>query len=172
MDLVLIVPILWLPVVADFARFGKDTPSAARGAFARVFIASVWFGVLGILYLPATDSGDIPGFVAGMQLGLGALAILFLLQVDEIYATAYATGPTLEGLGVGPRTGFLPALVFVAAVPAAILLHTNEIEGYVLLITSAFLPAFAVILSHAFWPMPRQTIVPALAWASGFVLYQ
>ena len=171
-DIMLIVPLLLLPVVADFARFGMESRAAARGSFAGVFIASVWFGVLGILYLPATDTGDIPGFVAGMQLGLGALALLFLLQIDEIYANTYATVPTIEVLGVGTRARFAPAFVLVAAAPAAILLRVSDIEGYVLLVASAFVPAFAIILSRAFWPAARPWIVPAIAWASGFALYQ
>ncbi|MEK7247672.1 MAG: hypothetical protein AAB092_04285, partial [Chloroflexota bacterium] len=38
-DIMLIFPLLWLPVVADFARFGRDSRSAARGSFAGVFLA-------------------------------------------------------------------------------------------------------------------------------------
>ncbi len=171
-DIMLIFPLLWLPVVADFARFGSETRPTARGSFAGVFIASVWFGVLGILYLPATDTGDIPGFVAGMQLGLGALALLFLLQIDEIYANTYATVPAIEILGAGARAKLAPALVFVAGVPAAILLRVSDLEGYVLLVGSVFVPAFAIVLARALSPAARPWVVPTLAWGCGFVLYQ
>jgi len=33
-------------------------------------------------------------------------------------------------------------------------------------------PAFAVVLSQALWRAEQPAVVPALAWASGFVLYQ
>jgi len=171
-DIMLIFPLLWLPVVADFARLGRDSRAAARGSFAGVFVASVWFGVLGILYLPATDSGDIPGFLVGMQLGLGALALLFLLQIDEIYASTFATVPAFESLGAGARARLAPVALFVVAVPAAALLRVADLEGYVLLAASVFVPAFAVVLSQALWRAERPAVVPALAWASGFVLYQ
>jgi purine-cytosine permease-like protein len=171
-DVMLVFPLLWLPVVADFARLGDDSRSAARGAFAGVFIASLWFGLLGVLYLPATDSGDIPGFLVGMQLGLGALAILFLLQIDEIYASAYAAAPLFESLGGGARARIAPAVLLVVAIPAAALLHVSDLEGYVLLASALFIPAFAVVISRAVWPAARPWAAPLLAWGSGFLLYQ
>jgi NCS1 family nucleobase:cation symporter-1 len=171
-DIMLIFPLLWLPVVADFARFGSDSRSAARGSFAGVFVASVWFGVLGILYLPATSSGDIPGFLVGMQLSLGALGLLFLLQIDEVYANTYATVPAAEFLGAGARARFAPALTIAAAVPAATLLHVGDLEGYVLLAASVFIPAFAIVIARALWPATRPQAVPLLAWLAGFLLYQ
>jgi hypothetical protein len=167
----LVFPLLWLPIVADFARFGSNGRSAARGSFAGVFIATVWFGVLGILYLPATDSGDVPGFVVGMQLGLGALVLLLVLQIDEVYASAYAALPATEALGV-TYTTLAPVLIIVAAIPAAIVFGTADVESYALLIASVFVPAFAVVLAQAFVAGPRPWMVPVAAWALGFALYQ
>jgi hypothetical protein len=128
--------------------------------------------VLGILYLPATSSGDIPGFVVGMQLGLGALVLLFLLQIDEVYANTYATVPAIEFLGAGARARFAPAVIVAAAVPAATLLHVGDLEGYVLLAGSVFIPAFAIVIARALWPTARPLAVPLLACLGGFVLYQ
>jgi NCS1 family nucleobase:cation symporter-1 len=171
-EIMLVFPLLWLPVVADFARFGADSRSTVRGTFAGVFIAVGWFGILGILYLPATDSGDIAGFVTGMQLGLGALVLLFLLQLDEIYVTTRATVPTIETLGGHGWARLLPAVMFLAAIPAAIVLSLTEIEGYVLLVASIFIPGFAIVVARASLPAARPWFVPALAWALGFMLYQ
>jgi purine-cytosine permease-like protein len=171
-DVMLVFPLLWLPVVADFARKGRASRSAARGSFAGVFIASVWFGTLGILYLPATDSGDIPGFLVGMQLGLGALALLFVLQIDEVYANSYATVPVFEFLGAGSRARMAAAVLGVVVSPAAILMHLGNLEGYVLIVASVFVPAFAIVISRACWAVPRPSSVPLLAWIAGFLLYQ
>lgn len=171
-DIMLIFPLLWLPVVADFARFGRDSRSAARGSFAGVFVASIWFGVLGILYLPATESGDIPGFLVGMQLGLGALVLLFLLQADEIYVSVYASMPAIESLGAGAFARFAPAALLAVAVPVAMLLNVADLEGYVLLLAAVFVPAFAVVLAHSLRPERGPAVVPVVAWICGFVLYQ
>jgi hypothetical protein len=74
-DIMLVVPLLWLPIVADFARFGKDTRSAGMGSFLGVFVMTLWFGALGIVYLPAVESGDVSGFVVGMNMSLGAVVL-------------------------------------------------------------------------------------------------
>jgi purine-cytosine permease-like protein len=171
-DIMMIFPLLWLPVVADFARLGRDNQAAARGSFAGVFGASIWFGVLGVLYLPATDSGDVPGFLVGMQLGLGALALLLLLQIDEVFVNSHATTTTIESLGVGAWGRFAPAALLAAAAPAALLWHVADLEGYVLLLAAVFVPAFAVVLAHAFRAGRVTPAIPAIAWVSGFVLYQ
>ena len=171
-DIMLIFPLLWLPIVADFARFGGSSRSAAQGSFAGVFVASVWFGALGILYLPATESGDIPGFLVGMQLGLGALALLFLLQIDEVYVGAYASVPAAESLGAGARSRFAPAALLVAAAPVAMLANVSDLEGYLLLVAALFVPAFAIVLARALRPDRGSALVAAAAWCCGFVLYQ
>lgn len=171
-DIMLIFPLLWLPVVADFARLGSNSRSAARGSFAGVFVASIWFGVLGILYLPATDSGDIPGFLVGMQLGLGALVLLFLLQVDEVYVNVHASVPAIESLWANAPVRSVAAVLVVAAAPAAMVLNVSELEGYVLLAAAVFVPGFAVVLAHALRPDRGPALVPAAAWLCGFVMYQ
>jgi NCS1 family nucleobase:cation symporter-1 len=171
-DIMLIFPLLWLPVVADFARFGRDSRSAARGTFAGVFVASIWFGVLGILYLPATSSGDIPGFLVGMQLGMGALALLFLLQIDEVYVSTYASIPAIESLGASAFARFVPAALLVVAVLVAMLLNVADLQGYLLLIAALFVPAFAVVLAHSLRPERGSALIPSVAWVCGFVLYQ
>lgn len=170
-DLLLIFPLLWLPVVADFARFGSGN-SAARGSFAGVFIATVWFGILGILYLPATDRGDIPGFLVGMQLGLGAIALLVILQVDEVYANAFGAVPAFESLGVGAAAKPATAALMIVMIPAAVILSLGELEPYVLLVASVFVPAFAIVIGRAIWPAPRPAVVAVVAWLAGFALYQ
>lgn len=170
-DVMLIFPLLWLPVAADYACFARNPRSAARGAFAGVLLAAAWFGTLGIVYLPAVDSGDIPGFLVGMQLGLGALIFLMVLQLDEVAVSASVARLTITGersvLGwlAGPA-------VLLAAFPAALLWHVTQVEPYMLLLGSLFVPAFAIVIAQALWPQRRPLAVPAFAWAGGFLLYQ
>ncbi len=171
-DVMLIVPLLWLPVVADFGRLGREPRAVANGTFAGVFLMIAWFGTLGIIYLPATESGDIPGFVVGMELSLGAIVLLFLLQTDEIYASLYAAVPALESIGVrgdGRLVGVVPLL---AAIPAALFLNIGDLEPYLLLASAAFIPAFGVVIAHALWPAERSAAPAIVAVIAGFVAYQ
>lgn len=171
-DIMLIVPLLWLPVVADFGRLGREPRAVASGTFAGVFLMIAWFGMLGIIYLPAVESGDIPGFVAGMQLSIGAIVLLFLLEIDSVYASLYAAVPTLESVGVradGRLAGIVPLL---AAIPAALFLNIGDLEPYLLLASSVFIPAFAVVIANALWSTERSAAPAMISVAIGFVVYQ
>lgn len=172
LDIMLVFPLLWLPVVADLSRSGTDSRSAARGSFAGIFLTTVWFGALGILYLPATDSGDIPGFLVGMQLGLGAMVLLLLLQADELYVSAIAAAPAFKALRDSGPAALAPAGALILAAPLAVLLNVGDLEAYVLLAAALFVPAFGVVIAQALFPARESGLAAVAAWLCGFVLYQ
>ncbi|HLA18206.1 MAG TPA: cytosine permease [Dehalococcoidia bacterium] len=172
-DVMLIVPLLWLPLVADYARRGKDAAGAFVGSFAGFFVASVWLGFLGVVYLPAVETADISGFVVGMKLGLGALVILLLLQTDEVFAGVHSAGLALRTLvPLGRREGAiaLSFLVIALTLPFDLL----QAEGWLLLLASLFVPLFGVLLADQLGREPgRAADAPSAlaAWAAGFLLY-
>lgn len=174
-DVMLIVPLLWLPLVADYARLGRNARSAAGGSFAGFFVATVWLGVLGIVYLPAVESGDIAGFVVGMKLGVAALVILLVLQLDDVFANVNSAVLALGSFRrLDQRLASLA--VTVLAVAAAMPFDLVSSEGYFLLIGSLFVPLFGVLIAGQMLeriagdkPVPA---VPLVAWAVGFVAYQ
>jgi len=171
-DVMLVFPLLWLPVVADFARSSGDAKAAARGTFLGMFLFSAWFGTLGVIYLPAVESGDIGGFLVGMELSLGALVILFLLQADELHLNLLSSKTLLEAAPGASIPGLAAAIPLLAAIPAAIVFRAGDVEQYVFLVASVFVPAFGVALADALIPGRRAPIVPVVAWVAGFVLYQ
>ncbi|HET9476363.1 MAG TPA: hypothetical protein VFP63_02620, partial [Dehalococcoidia bacterium] len=138
-DIMLIVPLLWLPVVADFARFGKDTRSAGLGSFLGVIAMTIWFGSLGIIYLPAVESGDISGFVVGMNMSLGAVVLLFLLQGDEVFASGVSARNALDALPF-PSIARAASPMLVTGIAVAIALSGDllQAEGTFLLLGSLF----------------------------------
>jgi purine-cytosine permease-like protein len=169
-DLMLIFPLLWLPVVADSARTAATPSAASRGSFLGFFVMAAWFGSLGIIYLPAVDSGDIPGFLAGMEMGLISLAMLFVLQADEVAVNARVSRPALRDLGGVAR--FAPIATIGLAAVVALFVRIGDIEPYALVTAAVFVPAFGMALAHLVLPARPIAVVPVMAWAGGFVLYQ
>ena len=136
-DVMLIVPLLWLPLVADYARLGRGVGSSFGGSFLGLFVATAWLGFLGAVYLPAVETGDIAGFVVGTQLGLAALAILLLLQTDELFANVHSARVALGAiLPAGRWAG--PLVPGVAAVALALPFDFLRFEGSLLLLASLF----------------------------------
>ena len=173
-DVMLIVPLLWLPLVADYARHGRDASKAFLGSFAGFFVASAWLGCLGVVYLPAVETADISGFVVGMKLGLGALVILLILQTDEVFAGVHSAGVAVRSvLPLGRRECALAlgGLTIAFALPFDLL----EAQGWLLLLASLFVPLFGVLIADQLAGRePGGAGAPAAlaAWAGGFLLYQ
>jgi NCS1 family nucleobase:cation symporter-1 len=173
-DVMLIVPLLWLPLVADYARWGKSVGSSFGGTFVGLLVATAWLGFLGVAYLPAVESGDISGFVVGMQLGLGALVILLLLQADEIFVNVHSAGVALGAALPAARWSgaLLPGL---AVLILALAWDFLEFEGTLLLLASLFIPLFGVLVADFLYgrgeAQPAATPSALTAWALGFLLY-
>lgn len=168
-DVLLVVPLLYLPVVADHARLARSDRDAARGSFVGLTLATLWFAVLGVLYLPAVESGDISGFVVSMGLGLGAIVILLFLQTDEIFINLSAA--TSSFTEVPRRVSIAVTIALAAALALPFDLVANE--GWFLLAGALFVPLFGVVLA-AQLPLSRAAAPYAavVAWFTGFLLYQ
>jgi NCS1 family nucleobase:cation symporter-1 len=183
-DVMLIVPLLWLPLVADYSRHGRSVGTAFSGTATGYFVGAAWFGMLGVLYLPAVETADIAGFVqvgiadfvfAGMKVGTLALFILLFLQLDELFANSASTSVSLRSAipGAGARRGALFA--GGAAVILALALDVVSYEASLLLLASLFVPLFGVLVADFLQSRGSAQLAAApsalAAWALGFLLY-
>lgn len=175
-DVMLIVPLLWLPLVADYSRHGRSVGTAFSGTAAGYFVGAAWFGAFGVLYLPAVETGDIAGFVVGMQVGLIALVLLLILQVDELFANTASASLSLRTAlpASGARSGVL--IAGAAAVALAMAIDVVSYEGALLLLGSLFIPLFGVLVADFLQSRGSAQLAAApsalAAWAVGFLLYQ
>lgn len=174
-DVMLIVPLLWLPLVADYARFGKNVGSTVRGSFLGLFVATAWLGFLGVVYLPATESGDVAGFVVGMRVGLAALALLLVLQADELFVNVHSAAMALRTVRpVGDRA--LTVVAGAVAIGVALPLDLMDFEPSLLLLAALFVPLFGTLIADQI--LSRVAVgaasapSAAVAWVAGFLLYQ
>src|SRR5829696_8289373 len=58
-DLAIALPISWVPLVADYARFGRSAGATFWGTAVGYLLAQVWFFALGILFLLSIGQGDV-----------------------------------------------------------------------------------------------------------------
>jgi len=49
-DLVVAMPLSWLPLIADYTRFGSSAGGTFRGTLFGYGIANIWFYALGAFY--------------------------------------------------------------------------------------------------------------------------
>ena len=94
LDLVIAMPISWLPLVADFARHGLGGQAggrtALRGTWLGYAVANIWCYSLGVLIAITTPSTDLVAALLLAQGGLIALGLILIDEVDNAYGDVYS----------------------------------------------------------------------------------
>lgn len=198
LDLVIALPVSWLPLVADYTRFSRSSKAATRGTFWGYLLANIWLYSLGALLVLAGGAEPSPGGLAAGILALagGSLAgILFLLgllvgETDEAFADVYSAAISLQN--IWPRLSQRVAVLGVAFVSTllAAWLTMERYESFLFLIGSVFVPLFGLLTADYFVHRKRKIDVGGLyertgpywfgggvriaslvPWIAGFMLY-
>jgi NCS1 family nucleobase:cation symporter-1 len=181
-DLVVAMPVSWLPLAADYTRFSRNGRGAFWGAAVGYFIPNVWLYALGAILLLTRGLADAPSVITAIATGgVGAALALVALGVDETkepFANIYSAAVSLQN--VLPRVPQRLLILGVAAVATAGAFVVNLVhyQDFLYLLGSFFVPLFGVLLAQ--WvagnrdPFRAPEIRPAQigAWVAGFCLYQ
>lgn len=152
-DLAVALPVSWIPLVADYARFSRSGRAAFVGAGAGYFVAQVWFFLLGALLLlgrPGAnpfDAGDFVGAFLALPAGTLAMLILLVDETDEAFANIYSTSVSVQNLL--PRLSQRGLHLAVGGLCTGIALVVNLVkyENFLLLIGALFVPLFGVLVA-------------------------
>ncbi|RII83999.1 cytosine permease [Neopusillimonas maritima] len=149
MDLVIAMPISWLPLVADYARHGRSTKGALGGTWLGYAIANIWCYSLGVIIVSVAEPDA--GLVNALLLAQGGLVALGLIMIDELdnaygdlYSGSVSTHSLLPKWSI-KRWGMTLAvisMVFATVLP----IHT--LEPFLLMLSSVFVPLYGVILGR------------------------
>jgi putative hydroxymethylpyrimidine transporter CytX len=186
-DLVIVMPVSWLPLVADYNRFAKPGTHGFAGTYLGYLVGNVWFYALGaLLVLAAGATADVLG--TGTAIGAvagGSLLLLALLvgESDNAFANLYSSAVSIQNVVPRAPQRWLIAALGVLSFAFAVGLSMDRYELFLLLIGSIFVPLFGVFAAdwlvrsrgrygseRLFAPTGVRwlSLVP---WAAGFVLY-
>jgi NCS1 family nucleobase:cation symporter-1 len=181
-DLVIAMPVSWLPLAADYTRFSRSGRGAFWGAAIGYFIPNVWLFSLGAILLLSRDLSDAPAVIGAIATGgLAAALALVALGVDETkepFANIYSAAVSIQN--VLPRVPQRVLILAVAAVATAgtFVVDLVHYQDFLYLLGSFFVPLFGVLLAQ--WlagnrdPFRAPEFRPGqvVAWLAGFCLYQ
>jgi purine-cytosine permease-like protein len=182
MDLVVALPVSWIPLVADYSRFSRSPRAAALGTGIGYAASSAVFFLLGVLALRAYAGADqnVVGALLAVPAGAVALVILAIDEVDEAFANIYSTATSAQNVLPRADRRLLALLVGALATVLALAVDGSAYEPFLFLIGAVFVPLAATVVvdfalsrdrydtsesAPARWPM----LVP---WVAGFVAYQ
>jgi NCS1 family nucleobase:cation symporter-1 len=192
-DIVIAMPISWLPLVCDYSRFARRPAPAFWGTALGYLVANVWFYALGALILLGMRTSPEPkAFVEAIALLAGPVILLVLLadETDEAWADLYSCAVSIQNAFPRASVRALVGGLGAAAVVLALIFDVTRYEDFLLLIGAVFVPLFGVLAADYF-VLRRGHYVPAavlgvdgtggvvpgirwpgtLAWALGVVTY-
>jgi putative hydroxymethylpyrimidine transporter CytX len=187
-DLVIVMPVSWLPLVADSTRFARRPEGVFGATFVGYGVGNVWFYVLGVLLVLSGSSPDAQGIGASIAgLALGTLLVLGLLVGEAPNAFANVYSAAVSALNVVPRASATALSIVVGAVAflLALTFTMDRYEVFLFLIGSVFVPLAAIFLADYFvlarGRYGADAVFGSVAdgvrwraippWVAGFVLY-
>ena len=180
LDLVIAMPISWLPLVADYNRFARGPRGAFVGTFLGYLIANVWLYSLGAMLILSGDAtADPAGIATGiLAIGGGSVAGVLLLtgllfgETDEAFADIYSGAVSIQNiLPKVPQRMVVLGVTAVSALLAALFTMTAY-EVFLFLVGSVFVPLFGILAADYFLARRRRLDVPALYQSTGAYWYR
>ena len=183
LDLVVAMPISWLPLVADYARYGRSGRGAFAGTWLGYSLANIWCYALGLLAASvAPPTADLVTALLLAQGGLFALGLILLDEIDNAYGDLYSGA--VSSHSIAPKFSVRQWSLGLAVVCTglAMFLPMRRLEDFLLILSSVFVPLFGVILGRL-GGTPAQTASAsrtsrpidwsaAALWLAGIIGYQ
>ncbi|MFZ4285594.1 purine-cytosine permease family protein [Variovorax sp. HJSM1_2] len=179
LDLVIAMPVSWLPLVADYARHGRSPRGSMGGTWLGYVLANIWCYALGVMVVSVAEPGV--SLVTALLLAQGGLLALGLILIDELdnaYGDVYSASVSAHSLQPRWSVRRWGLWLAVLCTGLALVLPMHSLEPFLLLLSSVFVPLFGVILGRlgATAETPSLTarridVLAAGLWLAGIVLY-
>jgi putative hydroxymethylpyrimidine transporter CytX len=193
LDLVIAMPISWMPLVSDYTRYAAEPGRGLRGTWWGYFLISSWMFAVGLMASITTGSGAPESMLLQLmgehRLLVPALLVVLLSTLTTTFLDIYSNAVSAQSLF--PKLGTKTAVLIggIAGTLIALFFDATKYEGFLLLIGSAFCPLFGVVLADYFilkrgryeaadlfrrgryWYVGGVNGRAMAAWAAGFGLY-
>jgi len=177
MDLVIAMPVSWLPLIADYARHGKNSRSAFSGSWLGYTIANIWCYALGVMVVSVSaPDANLVNTLLLAQGGLLALGLILLDEIDNAYGDVYSAAVNSHSLWSGLSSRQWGLGIAMLCTVLALFLPMHSLEPFLLMLSSVFVPLFGVILGRLGFGVTSSNLQrvdksAAAAWLAGVAVF-
>jgi len=177
MDLVIAMPVSWLPLIADYARHGKNSRAAFSGSWLGYTIANIWCYALGVMVVSVSaPDANLVNTLLLAQGGLLALGLILLDEIDNAYGDVYSAAVNSHSLWSGLSSRQWGLGIAVLCTVLALFLPMHSLEPFLLMLSSVFVPLFGVILGRLGFGVTSSNLQrvdksAAAAWLAGVAVF-
>lgn len=183
LDLVIAMPISWMPLVNDYNRFARDETEGFLGTFSGYTLTNSWFYAIGAALVTLTGYIQVVPAIASILFGGFALILILVDETDNAFADIFSTGMSIKNIFPKAKQRVSISVVTVLGVLLAVFLPLRRYQDFLYFIGGFFVPLFGVVISDFlvverrtyseddFFGKERLDLVGIISWAIGVVLY-
>lgn len=149
-ELSFIMPLSWVPLVADYASRARSAKSATLAPALGYLVGSLWMYGIGFAGALFTGEADPTPMLLAAGLGIAALGIVVLSTVTTTFLDVYSA--VVSARNISPRLPekSLGIAIVVIGTIAAIALDSDLYINFLLMIGAVFTPLSAILLTDYF----------------------
>lgn len=189
-DLVIAMPISWMPLAADYSRFARRSAPAFWGTLLGYTVANIWFYSLGALCILTLQAADLIPAILSVAGGWLALILILVDETDNGFADIYSAAVSGQNLLPRARQWWLTVAIGAICFLLAATVDIAKYEHFLLLIGSVFVPLFGILAADYFllrqrhydrdelyrpagqyWYLGGVNLWALLAWVVGVAVY-
>ena len=149
-ELSVIMPLSWLPLIADYTRHLENKRLGTFYATIGYFIGSTWMYVIGLGAAIFAGNSDITQILLAAGLGFAALAIIVLSTVTTTFLDVFSAGVSFVNLNQKASEKISSLVICLLGMLLAIFISITEYENFLYMIGSVFAPLFAILITDYF----------------------
>ncbi|MGE4283236.1 MAG: putative hydroxymethylpyrimidine transporter CytX [Clostridia bacterium] len=178
-ELSVIMPLSWLPLISDYTRNLKNEKSGTLVSAVSYSIGSTFMYVIGLGAALFAGTSDISAILIAAGLSFIALVIVLFSTVTTTFLDVYSAAVSFVNISRKSNEKLVSILVCVIGVIIALSVPTTQYESFLYLIGSAFAPLFAIMITD-FFILKNNTLNSSclfnmknsVIWVIGVILYR
>lgn len=163
LDLVIAMPVSWMPLVADYNRFAKKSKNALWGTFVGFTMTNILFYFGGVLL----GTSDVIAIIVAIQaMFFGFLMLLLIVdEADNAFADVYSASVSMQDIFSRISQRYLVVGFTAISAVLAMVVSIQDYEVFLLLIGAIFVPLFGVVLTD-YYIVRRQKYTEQMLYAN------
>ncbi|MCB2292851.1 putative hydroxymethylpyrimidine transporter CytX [Clostridium algoriphilum] len=179
LELSIVMPLSWLPLIADYTRFARSEKGGAYGSFIGYFLGSSWMFIIGLGAAIVSKNSDPSVMMLAANLGIAALGIVVLSTVTTTFLDVYSAGVSFLNIIPKYSEKKIGIVMTIIGTLAAIIIPMENYESFLYAIGSVFAPLFAILITDYFIIKKNTKIQSNIlvnwgaifVWIIGIVIY-
>lgn len=184
LDLVIAMPISWVPLVSDYNRFSNKFNESLKGTFSGYTLANTWFYFLGAALYLVFPGENIVKSISILFFGNVALLLILVDETDNAFADIYSAAVSIQNIDPKVKQWISSIFITIVGIVIALVIPLAKYEDFLYLIGASFIPITSILLVDYFVVKNKVynddilygntmkfNLIGVLSWLIGFIMY-